>query len=600
MGEKNNYIIEDIYQGGASTFKPYPTKDTFRVGKFGETTDPRNANVLKEVSDKLSSGTKHIEVEMVSPEVFDSIPKQQLEEVKRLAKLTGIDVSVHGPVINTSGLDPRSGYSEAEREIAERKVTNALMRSHEINPDGNIPVNFHSGEGIPGSEWLPSKERKDGREARKLIVVNRESGRLVPLEEEKEFYPGGEVFEKTRTPEKRLESLNSTDWKNSLFQIEVNRENAERIVRDVHPVISARFAAWQSGKLNPEEVSEEERAQMHKVASAFEFIQQAKQSADALFSRAYEYAKKDNDKDKIKALNEMSVNYGKLVGIEKGDVVDKVKYLDPKLHAQAIFGLTQGLEQVTPKSYVKVEDFALEKSSQTYGNAAFEAFKKFKDNAPTLVIENPPAGFVLSRGEDIKNIVVESRKQFVKKAVESGKFSEGEAEKAASKLIGATWDVGHINMMRKYGYSEKDIIKETERVAPYVKHVHLSDNFGFEHTELPMGMGNVPLKQMMEKLGKKGEDATKIIEAGQWWQHFRTSPFAYTLKGMGSPIYNTGVAPYWNQAVGMQQDYFGGMGLMLPQINYETFGAGFSQLPGELGGQKQSAQGSRMSGRGME
>ena len=57
-------------------------------------------------------------------------------------------------------------------------------------------------------------------------------------------------------------------------------------------------------------------------------------------------------------------------------------------------------------------------------------------------------------------------------------------------------------MLRKEGYSEKDIVKQTEIIAPFVKHVHLSDNFGFEHTELPMGMGNVPLKEIMEKLQK--------------------------------------------------------------------------------------------------
>ena len=48
--------------------------------------------------------------------------------------------------------------------------------------------------------------------------------------------------------------------------------------------------------------------------------------------------------------------------------------------------------------------------------------------------------------------------------------------------------------------------------------VHLSDNFGMEHTELPMGMGNVPLKEVMEKLGQKGYEARKIIEAGHWWR----------------------------------------------------------------------------------
>ena len=61
-------------------------------------------------------------------------------------------------------------------------------------------------------------------------------------------------------------------------------------------------------------------------------------------------------------------------------------------------------------------------------------------------------------------------------------MSTGKAKNVAKQMIGATWDVGHINMMRKKGYSEKDVIKETKEIAPFVKHVHLSDNFGLDHT----------------------------------------------------------------------------------------------------------------------
>ena len=41
-------------------------------------------------------------------------------------------------------------------------------------------------------------------------------------------------------------------------------------------------------------------------------------------------------------------------------------------------------------------------------------------------------------------------------------------KEAAEKLIGATWDVGHINMIRKQGFSEKDVINEAEIIAPFV------------------------------------------------------------------------------------------------------------------------------------
>lgn len=232
-------------------------------------------------------------------------------------------------------------------------------------------------------------------------------------------------------------------------------------------------------------------------------------------------------------------------------------------------------------------------------NVAFNSYKKFGNQAPIISIENPPAGGAFSTGEELKDVVEKVRDRFVEKAKKDG-IDEKQARQIAERLIGVTWDVGHINMMKKFGYENKDIIKESEQVAKLVKHVHLSDNFGLDHTELPMGMGNVPVKEIMERLGKEGFDAKKIIEAGNWWQHFRTPPFKETLEAFGSPIYSMNMAPYWDQNLGGQQDYIGGYGAMLPQINYETFGAGFSRLPSELGGQRQGAEGSRMSGRGME
>ena len=80
-----DYKISDIYQGGDSSLNPsYGSVFTgYRTGagELGLSTDPRTANILQEVSSKLSSGVKNIEVEAVSPEVFDAIPKQQLKDL---------------------------------------------------------------------------------------------------------------------------------------------------------------------------------------------------------------------------------------------------------------------------------------------------------------------------------------------------------------------------------------------------------------------------------------------------------------------------------------------------------------------------------------
>ncbi|MFH1585810.1 MAG: TIM barrel protein, partial [archaeon] len=542
MAKESDYRISDIYQGGYSSLSPpsgWTSNNYIKAGDLGMTTDPRNANILQEVSSKLSAGMKNIEVTAIQPEILDAIPHQHMKEVNRLAKLTGIDVSMHGPLIEASGVT-QQGFAESERELAERKIAHALIRSRDLNPDGNIPVTFHSASGLPGSQFLPPSEREKAKsDYKKMIAINRDSGKMIPLEPEVEYRPGGkEIQEVKRTAESRLKSANETEWKNSMFQIEIHRENAERILQDIHPIAIAQFAQINSGKLDPSSLSPNEISQIKKVSSAFEFIEQAKLSADSLFGKAYEIAKEDSDENQINTLKEISKIYGETVGLEDGKIKDPEKYLNPQIYSGALYNLTRGLERAPPKMYVPVEEFAIEKSGQTYGNAAFKAYKEFKgEHVPMMVIENPPAGGGLSTGGDIRNIVVASRNSFVENAMKSKKdggleMSEEDARKQSEKLIGATWDVGHINMLRSQGYSSEDIVAETEKVAPYVKHIHLSDNFGMEHTELPMGMGNVPLKEMMEKLGKQGFEAKKVIEAAHWWQHMKSSPFQESLEGI--------------------------------------------------------------------
>jgi len=252
----------------------------------------------------------------------------------------------------------------------------------------------------------------------------------------------------------------------------------------------------------------------------------------------------------------------------------------------------------TPNILKPMKEFVMDKSSTTFGNVAFKAWKEFGDKAPIVSIENPPAGGGLSRAEDLKELVEKSREKFVKAAMENG-YGKGEAQDAAKKVIGVTWDVGHINMLKKYGYSDKDIIKQSEIIAPFVKHVHLSDNFGMEHTELPMGMGNVPTKEIMEKLGKEGFSGKKVIEAFQWWQHFKTPPLVPTMEAFGSPLYPMLNQPSWNQVANTYGSYFAFPSAYLPETHFSLYGGGFSNLPQELGGQMPGKQ-NRLTGTPMD
>jgi len=584
---KEEYRISDIYQGGPSSLSPkYGTVfDSYRINPstFGLTTDPRTANVLQDASSKLSAGIKHIEISAVTPQVFESIPRQQLKELNRLSKLTGVDISLHGPIVEPSGMSEQ-GFSESNRAAAERQMINAIERGHDIKPDGIIPVTFHSSAvGIPGG--IPQKVGGKVKELEEGMIINTDTGSVhrVPLKERN--FPGDEGKRNIQT---EVNKINDEQWVENLRQMEYSSHvGGDAIER----AMTTNIIAEEEKKAGKKRTKEEEM--MHNEFNrGVTFLNSSYSGLKQLFEVA---EKKCSDEEKKRIHDFYKEIMPKAEKIRDAPGTNE----SIMLMKDIINGGVEILKDVHPKVYEDLNNFAKKKSVETFSNVALSSYKQFKDKAPIISIENPPAGVIFSTGEELKDLVEKAREKFVEKAVREG-VGKSEAKEAANRILGVTWDVGHINMLRKFGHEKEDIIKETEAIAPLVKHIHLSDNFGLEHTELPMGMGNVPMKEILDKLGKEGFNAKKIIEASGWWEHFKSSPFQATLEAFGSPIYGMEMGPYWNQSMGLQQGYFSGYGSMLPQMNYETFGAGFSRLPAELGGQRGGAEGSRMSGRPME
>lgn len=589
--EKSDYTIENIYQGGYSSLKPSSQGNVFGgygvgAGDIGLAVDARTANVLKEISSKLSSGAKTIEVTQVFPEVFDSIPQDQLKELNRLSKLTGVDLTFHAPIVEPSGMT-KEGFTESGRLNAERQMNMAIERSHDLNPNGGMPVTFHSSALLPGmlKQKIGDNIEKTPEEA---YIINTESGSINKIPLKARSFPGQA---KEPNIENEINDENEQAWTKNISQINYYAElGADSLDRSGYV---KHLSDINQGKTTGGKMEERAKSEFNRGIS---FLQDSYTNLKQLFEIAY---RKGSDNDK-KILNNF---YGEI-----SDNVEKIKqnpnnFKNAELMREIVQKGTNTLKDLTPPKLIEnLNDFAKKRTEETFAKVAFNAYDKFGDKSPIVSIENPPIGGAFSTGEELKEIVEKSREKFVEIAVKEG-ISKSFAKEQAEKLIGATWDVGHINMMRKYGYEDEDIIEESEKIAPFVKHVHLSDNFGLEHTELPMGMGNVPIKKIMEKLGKEGYKGKKIVEALNWWQHFSEgagSPLKPTLEAMGSSIYAEGVGPYWSQSLGLQQNYSGGYGMMLPQTNYEMFGAGFAQLPTELGGQRQGAGGSRMSGRPME
>ncbi len=583
------------------------------AASLGVTTDPRTANQLSAVSQKISTGAKAIEVTGIDPAIFESIPEQHLKEINRLKQLTGVELTLHGPLVEPTGLS-NQGWTEDARKQVERTMLSAIERSNKLDPKGNVVVTFHSSNGLPDPELKVFDEKTKKERTTELWVVDEKEGKFNVIRPKENPLLG-----KTSDVWEELDNLNKESWNRQLthaaFNANQGKSHIDNPVRDINKVLKelggekgpvdwielCQLYKTTEGQEKLKELDEPVREMMKNAYDNISFgeiyTKDSYNEFQTLFNQAWLASKDDKETlDRLRKVGDEVV--GSLKSYEK-DAHNLPKFADVVL---------QGINTLNtikpPETFKPMKDFAIDKASDSFSNVALHSYKKFGDSAPIISVENPPAGMGLTRADDLKELIDASRKKFKEKAmIPESKgglgLSESEAREQAEKILGVTWDVGHINMIRKFGFGKDEITKETEKIAPYVKHVHLSDNFGLEHTELPMGMGNVPIKKHMELINEYNDKVKKIIETGNWYQHFKTTPLAETFKAFGSPIYAMKAGPYWNQiSKGLAGGYFAGYGQMLPDVNFSVYGAGFSNLPHELGGQMGGK--SRIGGTPME
>lgn len=84
------------------------------------------------------------------------------------------------------------------------------------------------------------------------------------------------------------------------------------------------------------------------------------------------------------------------------------------------------------------------------------------------------------------------------------------AKKVDHPDFGLCLDIGHANC-----YSKSSVMKWTTNLAPYVKHVHVHDNDGTADKHLGIGMGNIPVKEVLEHITRENPKVTMTIECSQ-------------------------------------------------------------------------------------
>ncbi|MGC9310024.1 MAG: sugar phosphate isomerase/epimerase family protein, partial [Candidatus Nanoarchaeia archaeon] len=503
------YPTESFYPGQATPFdkeyynslKPInPDLPTTYFQDIGSSMDARTANQVKQASQHFNTGAKTVEVAGMTPGVFEAMPKDHLKELNRLTKVTGTSATMHGPMIDPTGIT-QEGWNKINQEAAERQLWSAIERSHDIDPKGNAVVTMHASTAqLPQATLKIKEEGEKEPKTRYQILVDSMGGKLLPLQEKEEPFKEVTEGKKPFNPEEEKEKINEEQWNDIMRRMTYNLDIARERLEAGEEVKEISNLPKSEKFPELEKLKRGARSAQHGAV----YLRQTYQQIQDLWDLAYKAARSKEDKEKLKSFAQQVKPLAQELKKPNPDYDKVEKFADV---------LEDGIEtmsEIKPEIFQPLDKFAADKSAETFSNLALKGYKKFKNTAPIISIENHPAGqSLLTTGEDLKNVITSARKQFIEKASKPKKqgglgLSKSQAKKQAEKLIGATWDVGHINMLRRYGYEKKDILKETDKIAPFVKHVHLSDNFGFEHTELPMGMGNVPHHEIMKRLGKEG------------------------------------------------------------------------------------------------
>ncbi|MEK6856652.1 MAG: TIM barrel protein [Nanoarchaeota archaeon] len=631
--------MADIFKreyAGSMDSKYYFTSDKLRAGLIGATASPQTPNQIGELTSRLNQGLKAVEIGAMNQRLLDQVPLKHFTEMKRLNKLTGAEATLHAPIqdLDLAGFT-QQGWNDFERKESVEKLKSVIDRAHLLNDKGNVPITVHAG-GFPAMKWQKEGLHKGGEveegaksiqdQRSEMIIVNQDTGQLQSVRyREKEYISGKKV---AWTPEYSMQNLNRTSWDDEKLRImqwkkemnevqdrfnRLDKQRLDLLKKAEGKKLLTGDERMELARLNAEEekvnnyrdetythirsLTEDmyNRYRKYKIEGS----EVEKKQHEHLFKEVLSRVNEDEEKAKrIRSeLSKISERYKEAkTESEVRDILDDRKVLIEK-HDEITYNqseaIARGIEQLpAPKTWVPVDDFAKEKVSSSITEAALYAYKKYGEKAPIISMENVYPEFPLSRAESLKGTIEEAKKKFREELTKDKKLniSEKKAEEIANKIIGVTWDVGHIYMLKKYGYSDEDIRKEAKKIGEHVTHLHLTDNFGFEDSHLPPGEGAVNIKEQLKEIESSMSDEKKknikaIVEAGEFVANFKEVPHLYALSHLESPLYSENLGPTWQDIWETQGHYMSGFGEIMPQKYFDLYGApGFSQLPSSLGG----------------
>ncbi len=542
---------------------------------------------LDELKAKIFAGTKNVELSFIATGsgsraqgqgVPEHYGKEEREELRQLAKVNEIELSVHNPANAPplSGFSQR-GFSPEVKEESLKELKRTIEFAADVARGGSITVHTQEFqrpifEGGKEFEHFPGEKEKAP-----LYFVDDRTGQIQGYSRSAEI-PSPAKDDKgnvLRNPDGTVQS-----WENKkIYDLEREaKEKGKEPVNYIFNFIKEKEFEFEKGQ------AQEVRIKAKKLEDEYKFINRVTKDIE-------KRAENDIQKAKLMAatwIERLEEGTRERMIPRQGSpeyenfLENPIKYLheiekrfenEYKAAYEVADSRQRGVLQIEEeKKHIKpMEEFALKETADTVARAAIYAYQKekaMKLERPLVISpENVFAQTYGSHPRELKNIIEKSRKEMQTQLLQKGLAkNEKEAEQIAEDRIKATFDIGHVNTWRQYFKgSEKDfnkyILNEVSELNKngLIGHVHINDNFGYEDIHITPGQGNAPIKEFVDKITEEGFKGKMVIEAGnqrggEGWQ---AQTGAYSV--LNSPIYRIdGIPNTWTDIKG---SYFGRTGV---------------------------------------
>lgn len=465
----------------------------------------------------------------------ESVSTLEREAIRQLAKINEVQLSTHAtPNVAISGIT-QQGFSEERREEALFEVKKAI--DFAADAAGGGPVVLHAQEfprsivekyGKPEEQYR-FEQYPTEKEKAILPLVDEKTGQLINLRRD---IPISEpiIDEKTGDPVRDEEGkikvvTRDFDYYENKFD-KLSVEEKKHYSNDVGKYFYAQYAKRSIEQAEGQaEYYDEKVRELEKVRNSYANIKK-------------EVIDKAKNKDYAASLiAEKLGGFEKFTPEEIGVLTkDPSEFMEKRIKDinRSIQGWREGVISARRQSHqlqeeverIKpIEDYGVKKSAEAIGRAATYAYDKEQERnleRPLVIVpENWTPEVYGSHPEELKQLVQESRKAMVNQLVKEKHIDKEKANRIAEDRIKATFDIGHLNMWRKYFKGSDKEFKQwvDQQVQGLLKdkiigHVHITDNFGYHDEHLTPGEGTAPVREFLQKLEEKGYKGTIVAEPG--------------------------------------------------------------------------------------